>query len=64
MEIPDFFSLQHPGITRENYYLKLNKSLYGLKQAPHIWFQEIKDHFNKISLKEGDSDPNLLISRG
>lgn len=64
MEIPDFFSLQHPGINRKENYLKLNKSLYGLKQAPHIWFKEVKDHFNQISLKSGDADPNLFIGRG
>ncbi|KAI0996034.1 hypothetical protein K3495_g12147 [Podosphaera aphanis] len=32
MKIPDFFSLQHPGISRRKNYLKLNKSLYGLNK--------------------------------
>ncbi|KAI0994026.1 hypothetical protein K3495_g14157 [Podosphaera aphanis] len=63
MEIPDFFALLHPGINCTKNYLKLNKSLYGLKQAPHVWFQEVKEHFKSLSLKAGDSDPNLFIDR-
>ncbi|KAI0993762.1 hypothetical protein K3495_g14422 [Podosphaera aphanis] len=64
VEIPDFFTLQHPGISRHKNYLKLNKSLYGLKQAPRAWFQEVKGHFKNIGLKGESSDPNLFIGRG
>jgi hypothetical protein len=64
MQVPDYFELIMPGITKYTYYLQLLKSLYGLKQAPRAWFQLVQKEFNKLGLKPGDSDPNLFISRG
>jgi hypothetical protein len=36
IEIPDFFELVHPNITRDNSYIRLRKSFYKLKQAPRV----------------------------
>ena len=38
MQVPDYFKLIMPGITKYTYYLQLLKSLYGLKQAPRAQF--------------------------
>ena len=38
MQVPDYFKLIMPGITKHTYYLQLLKSLYGLKQALRAWF--------------------------
>jgi hypothetical protein len=34
MQVPDYFKLIMPGITKHTYYLQFLKSLYKLKQAP------------------------------
>jgi hypothetical protein len=36
IEIPDFFELVRPNITRESSYIRLRKSLYKLKQILQI----------------------------
>ena len=64
MQVPDYFELIMPGITKQTHYLQLLKSLYGLKQAPRAWFQLVQKEFSKLGLKPGNSDPNLFISRG
>jgi hypothetical protein len=64
MEVPDYFELVMPGITRQTYYLQLLKSLYGLKQAPRAWFELVKSEFHKLGLKASDADPNLFIGKG
>ena len=64
MQVPDYFKLIMPGITKHTYYLQLLKSLYKLKQAPRAWFQLVKKEFSKLGLKPSDLDPNLFISKG
>jgi uncharacterized membrane protein len=64
MQVPDYFKLIMPGITKHTHYLQLLKSLYGLKQAPRAWFQLVQKEFSKLGLKPGDSDLNLFISKG
>ena len=64
MQVPDYFELIMPGITKHTYYLQLLKSLYELKQALKAQFQLVKKEFSKLGLKLGDLDPNLFISRG
>ena len=64
MQVPDYFKLIMPGITKHTYYLQLLKSLYRLKQALKAWFQLVKKEFSKLGLKLSDSDPNLFISKG
>ena len=64
MQVPDYFELIMPGITKYMHYLQILKSLYGLKQAPKAWFQLVKKEFSKLGLKPGNSDPNLFISKG
>ena len=38
MQVPDYFDLIMPRITKSTYYLQLLKALYGLKQALRAWF--------------------------
>ena len=38
MQVPDYFKLIMPSITKHTYYLQLLKSLYRLKQAPRAQF--------------------------
>jgi hypothetical protein len=64
MQVPDYFDLIMPGITKRTHYLQLLKSLYGLKQAPRAWFEMVKKEFDKLGLRASDSDPNLFIGRG
>ena len=64
MQVPDYFELVMPGITRQTHYLQLLKSLYGLKQAPRAWFELVKSEFHKLGLKASDADPNLFIGTG
>ena len=64
MQVPDYFKLIMPGITKHTYYLQLLKSLYRLKQAPKAQFQLVKKEFSKLGLKPSNSDPNLFISKG
>ena len=64
MEVPDYFEMVMPGITRQTHYLQLLKSLYGLKQAPRAWFELVKSEFHKLGLKASDADPNLFIGTG
>ena len=64
MQVPDYFKLIMPGITKHTYYLQLLKSLYRLKQAPKAQFQLVKKEFSKLGLKPGDLDLNLFISKG
>ena len=64
MQVPDYFDLIMPGITKSTHYLQLLKALYGLKQAPRAWFQLVKKEFGKLGLQPSDSDPNLFIGRG
>jgi hypothetical protein len=64
MEVPEYFELVMPGITRQTHYLQLLKSLYGLKQAPRAWFELVKSEFHKLGLKASDADPNLFIGKG
>ena len=64
MQVPDYFKLIMPGITKYTHYLQLLKSLYRLKQAFRAWFQLVKKEFSKLGLKLSNSDPNLFISKG
>ena len=64
MQVPDYFKLIIPGITKHTHYLQLLKSLYKLKQAPRAQFQLVKKEFSKLGLKPGELDPNLFISKG
>jgi len=64
MQVPDYFELIMPGITKQTHYLQLLKSLYGLKQAPRAWFQLVKKEFAKLGLHPSSSNPNLFIGRG
>ena len=64
MQVPDYFKLIMPGITKYTHYLQLLKSLYRLKQAFRAWFQLVKKEFSKLGLKLGNSDSNLFISKG
>ena len=64
MQVPEYFELVMPGITRQTHYLQLLKSLYGLKQAPRAWFELVKSEFHKLGLKASDTDPNLFIGTG
>jgi len=64
MQVPDYFELIMPRITKYMHYLQILKSLYGLKQALRAWFQLVKKEFSKLGLKPGNLDPNLFISRG
>ncbi|KAI0991491.1 hypothetical protein K3495_g16696, partial [Podosphaera aphanis] len=61
LELPPYFEVLDPSVKRNTHYLKLNKSLYGLKQAPHEWFLMVKQFFQTIGLRPGESDPNLFI---
>ncbi|KAI0991803.1 hypothetical protein K3495_g16384, partial [Podosphaera aphanis] len=51
MELPPFFELLDPSVSRNTHYLKLNKSLYGLKQAPHEWFEMVKTFLQQMGLQ-------------
>ena len=64
MQVPDYFELIMPGITKHTHYLQLLKSLYKLKQAPRAQFQLVQKEFNKLSLKPGNLNLNLFISKG
>jgi hypothetical protein len=64
IEVPEYFKLVMPGITRQTHYLQLLKSLYGLKQALRAWFKLVKSEFHKLGLKASDVDPNLFIGKG
>ena len=64
MQVPDYFELIMPRITKHTHYLQILKSLYRLKQAPKAQFQLVKKEFSKLGLKPGNSDPNLFISKG
>src|SRR6266536_5866334 len=63
MEVPDYFELIMPSITRQTHYLQLLKSIYGLKQALRAWFELVKSEYHKLRLKASDADPNLFIGQ-
>ena len=64
MQVPDYFKLIMLRITKQTHYLQLLKSLYRLKQALRAQFQLVQKEFNKLSLKPGNLNLNLFISKG
>jgi hypothetical protein len=43
------------------YILKLNHSVFGIKQAPCNFFNFLRDHFEKLEMRQLEHDPCLFI---